>query len=379
MKRSKRVTSALVCFLAVLMLLPGQSAAAGKIDLNQTVSLTISYMDKTTPIAGAQFDLYLVATVDEYGELTRNDAVLKDSYPLDLAIRGENDEAWRSFAVALAGYIGRDQTAPTDSGKTNEQGQLSFPAKGNPLKPGLYLVLGHRQAQNGYYYDAAPFLVMLPELNRDANDWNYAVTVKPKHDSEPIPSRPSSITRKVLKKWEDNGYEEQRPKEVIVQLLRDGKVYDTVTLCAENNWRHTWSGLSSRYSWTIVEKELENYTVAVFREGITFVVTNTYKEKEPEDPGPIDPPPTDPTNPTDPTDPSNPTDPAEPSNPTDPGKPTPPEPSDPAKPTQPAKPSKPSLPQTGQLWWPVPVLACSGMLLIIVGLLRRRGNPDENE
>lgn len=41
------------------------------------------------------------------------------------------------------------------------------------------------------------------------------------------------------------------------------------------------------------------------------------------------------------------------------------------------KPSTPSsgggkLPQTGQLWWPVPVLICMGLGCIAVGLIRRR-------
>ena len=35
-------------------------------------------------------------------------------------------------------------------------------------------------------------------------------------------------------------------------------------------------------------------------------------------------------------------------------------------------PSGGKLPQTGQLWWPVPVLTAAGMLLIVVGLVRRR-------
>ena len=30
------------------------------------------------------------------------------------------------------------------------------------------------------------------------------------------------------------------------------------------------------------------------------------------------------------------------------------------------------LPQTGQLWWPVPVLICMGLGCIAVGLIRRR-------
>jgi len=35
-------------------------------------------------------------------------------------------------------------------------------------------------------------------------------------------------------------------------------------------------------------------------------------------------------------------------------------------------PTPPSLPQTGQLWWPVPVLAAAGLFCLVLGLLRRR-------
>jgi hypothetical protein len=45
------------------------------------------------------------------------------------------------------------------------------------------------------------------------------------------------------------------------------------------------------------------------------------------------------------------------------------------EPDKPDKPSEPHLPQTGQLWWPVPVLAFLGLILIIVGLaLKRRSS-----
>lgn len=41
-------------------------------------------------------------------------------------------------------------------------------------------------------------------------------------------------------------------------------------------------------------------------------------------------------------------------------------------------PEKPDrLPQTGQLWWPVPVLICLGLACIAVGLIRRRRDWDE--
>ena len=139
-----------------------------------------------------------------------------------------------------------------------------------------------------------------------------------------------------------------------MQLLRDGKVWDTVTLTAANNWRYTWTGLDSGHRWTVVEKELDGYTVEVTREGITYVITNTYTEED--EPEPIVPDKPSPGTPDIPTGPPS-------------------EPDYPAKPE--SKPSGPKLPQTGQLWWPVPALTAAGLLLIVWGLLRRRGAGNE--
>ena len=51
------------------------------------------------------------------------------------------------------------------------------------------------------------------------------------------------------------------------------------------------------------------------------------------------------------------------------------------KPTTPSSPGGGGggkLPQTGQLWWPVPVLVCAGLGCIAVGLIRRREAGDES-
>ena len=59
-----------------------------------------------------------------------------------------------------------------------------------------------------------------------------------------------------------------------------------------------------------------------------------------------------------------------------------PEPTEPSAPTAPTAPPKPgtTLPQTGQLNWPVPVMAVAGVILIFVGwlsCLRRKRSENE--
>lgn len=330
MKKYRRQNAIVLSLLLILLLLPMNAFAAGSIDLSRDASLTISYQDGNTPLTGAQFDLYLVATVDECGELTTT----KDFALFNVNIRGSNDEAWKTLASTLEGYVLRDGLKPADSGITDKNGLAAFPTSGKTLTKGLYLVLGSRLTQNGHRYDPAPFMVLLPVQDKESNTWNYNVTANAKYDSS-IVSGDDTINRKVLKVWKDDGYEKERPKEVVVQLLRNGKIYDTVTLSADNSWRHTWTDLSDQYTWTVVEKELNGYTAEVTREGITYVITNTYDADAPV-------------------------------------KPTPTSPSSPSGPAQ-------KLPQTGQLWWPVPLLLCAGLLFVVIGLVRRRGMENEKK
>ena len=316
MKNHKWLRGLLLSILAVLFLLPVQALAAGPIDLERDVSLTLSYQDGETPLAGADFSIYLAATVDESGQLTAADPF--QDYPVTMT--GEQDEAWQELAVTLEGYVLRDQVEPTDRGTTDAQGQLSFPSAQKRLTPGLYLVLGASQTQNGRVYEAQPFFVMLPTLEEKQNIWDYDVTAQPKHESVPAAE---PVQRQVVKIWKDSGRESARPEEITVQLLRDGQVYDTVILSQENSWRYSWTGLESGHQWTVAEQDPGGgYTVRITRDGTTFFVTNTL-------PGTTS--------------------------------------------------RLPKLPQTGQLWWPVPVLIAGGLLLIVLGLLRRRGAGHEDE
>ena len=133
--------------------------------------------------------------------------------------------------------------------------------------------------------------------------------------------------------WDDDGNEASRPNYIVVQLLGNGEVVDTVVLSEQNNWEYTWEELDETVLWQVVERNVsDGYTVTVVQEGITFVVTNT---KPPVEPGPS------------------------PSVPPD---------------------DQPWLPQTGMLQWPVLALVGAGGLLVVIGLVvvvRTRSDDDE--
>lgn len=159
-----------------------------------------------------------------------------------------------------------------------------------------------------------------PEQDLSSNTWNYAVVANAKPGQEPLKGN-----YQVIKIWKDDCHKEQRPKSITISLICDGAVYDTITLPHNGAWSYTWEDLETNHQWTVTEETVDGYPDPdVQQEGNVFIVTNTC-----------------------------------------------------SKPTTPTQPGKPTLPQTGQLWWPVPVLAAAGLLFVVIGLLRRRGAANE--
>ena len=229
--------------------------------------------------------------------------------------------SWDALATMLKGYVWADSLVPDVEGETDADGKMTV-----ELKPGLYLVVGYRRTIGEYTYSASPYLVFLPGSNLEQNVWNHVVTSCPKSSPEKNPSdNPDDrlVSRRVLKIWDDSGKESGRPQEITVHLLCDGKIFNTVTLNADNNWRHAWDNLERNHDWLVTEDTVSGYTQAITQEGITFTVKNTVKPTVPADP---------------------------------------------------PKPPKPNLPQTGLLWWPVLTLFAGGLVFVVIGLIRRKGD-----
>ena len=147
----------------------------------------------------------------------------------------------------------------------------------------------------------------------------------------------------VLKVWKQDQVKE-RPASVQVDLLRTDQngtttVVDSQILKKENQWSYTWENLSSQVSWSVVETEVPSgYTVSTSREGNTVVLTNT-KTADSEDKSES----------TDKTGTSG----------------------------ENGGNSSQKLPQTGQLWWPVPLLMLAGVICLLVGKQLRKSMEEK--
>lgn len=345
MKKYKKITEV---FVAVMLLLCMDIPifAVENINPNRSIKLTISYHNESEALAGAKFSIYKVAKADKKGKLT----VTKEFLKYHVNIPKDKDGDWKNLASTLEGYVLRDKILPTDSQKTNASGSAVFPTKKKKLTAGMYLVLGSRYTKNGIIYETVPFMVMLPTRGQNEKRWNYDVSVRPKYELY-SQSEKDKVTCKVLKVWEDKNNKIYRPQNVDMQLLRNGKVFDTVTLNAKNNWRYQWKDLDAAYQWRVVEKQLKNYMIDISREGVTFVITNTY----------------------------TPAFKVKPNQQIMPENPTTMHPAVPDETTEKSTTKHSTLPQTGQLWWPVPVLATIGLVMILVGVLHGRGINDEEK
>ena len=118
----------------------------------------------------------------------------------------------------------------------------------------------------------------------------------------------------VLKVWKKDN-KKSRPKSIEVCLLRsDGIVVDKQVLNSQNQWSYTWDTLSTSYTYSVMETRVPSgYKESCTREKDTVVLTNT---------GSV---------------------------------------------TDRVEKKDDQLPNTGQLWWPVPVLLFVGLVLFGLG------------
>jgi hypothetical protein len=349
--------AALVLLLSVLLPSPAAADYSGA----RSISLTAVIKSGGTAVEGVEFKLYHVAEVTSAGAYQVSSTFKGAGVSLSTSA---TQDSWSSRALTLESYIVKRAAEGsaidhTVKGTSDENGSVTF----SGLDEGLYLLVGTQTTVNGTVYTPLATLVTLPSTgNYNVKDYSPTVNVKfetqsvtpsptpsespnptPTPSVTPTPTEPvtPTIDLAVIKIWKDDGHADSRPSEITVTLYRDGEKYDSVTLSARNSWKHTWTVPDDTSRWQLVEDEVpDGYTVTAVQDGKTFVVTNTYTEPTPT-PTPSDttPQPTSQPSPT----------------PTPSGK----------------------LPQTGQLWWPVSILALCGLALVLFGIRIRKSEDNE--
>lgn len=254
-------------FLVIIgfaLLRPGSAGAAAPPDPNGDASLTLYYQKDGKAFANLQIGVFRVAEAlpDGTYELIEPFA----SYPVNIhGITAQ--EQWRNTASTLRAYIVANQVAPDWEAQTDENGMVQLP----DLDTGLYLVreVVTENSDGTYVFDA--FMVYLPTPQPDGS-YDYTVEAKPKC-SNFTPKTQYTVT----KLWGDGGSQNARPKEVTVDIYKDGALQETQILSAGNHWSYTWYVSSEdRGQWIVAERAvLPPYKVTVQQNGSTFSIINT--------------------------------------------------------------------------------------------------------
>lgn len=216
---------------------------------------------------------------------------------------------WRQLGITLNKYLNEPVTYEMLEGVIKE-GTLVF----SDIDTGLYLITVDSAEIDGKNYVSPAMLITVPSRD-EAGKWNYQVEVD---YASKLGSTDIYDSYSVQKIWKSHTTATPVKQEITVDLYAEGitEPYDTVKLNEENNWSYTWEKLPAGHVWSVKEREVpENYKVLYSQNGAYFVIENVYYPPE-----------------------------------------TPPE---------------PPLPQTGQLWWPVPILMAVGLFLVIMGYRRR--------
>ena len=289
--RNKFISVFLIIYI-LLMMPMAVSAQDPEIDRMGSVSVTLKAKAGKTPITGAEFSLYYVATlntnINNGLSYTFTDEFDDCGFDLD------NPE----LSGKLDAFV-KDDSASADKLMTDDNGKLMF----TDLPLGLYFVKQTNTVSG--YAPCTSFIVKIPDNN--SGRYVYDVSAAPKTDIAKL----TDIT--VRKVWNTDESVEAE-ESVTVQLLRDNLVVETATLSAQNNWQLTYANMPESDAYSIVEVNVPKGFIATYsRNGYVFTVTNST-----------------------------------------------------------------TLIQSGQLIWPIPVLAMAGLCLIAVGTIILRKTRNKN-
>ena len=384
-----KISRILVFAMAVLLFAGGvsfTSYARVPIDTGKKGKLTITYRfkedgkDSYRYFDGINVSIYKVASVSDDRFSFKLDPPYDSLTGIELDSITDNDTAaakWEAVqkAVEPEAITNHEptRTVTTSDGKAVFEG----------LDLGIYLVKSVvvKDIEEECTYVFSSFLVSVPQLDAETDEWIYDDSFYIAEAFAKCEKTNIEVVKYSLhKRWADSGGEIYRPSTITVKIKRDGIDYNTVTLSDSTGWSYSWKD-EPGHLWTFEETYTSDveYTVSVSDPALSedgtivvYTLTNSYSPETPPPP-PDNPPPDNP--PPDNPPPDNPPPNTPPSNP--PGVPDIPAVLGAIR-QLPQVLGARRLPQTGQLWWPLPILVIAGIFFIVKGIKKNAKMKAQN-
>lgn len=312
----KKMKKIVVLFMLIVMAIVNLSPVATAIT-GEKGSITLNIKDSTgAPLSNVDFRLYFIAEATENG----NDLKYEFVSPYNKANINISDLQDAYLPVHLA-YFSSSHSLNCIEKSTDENGSVVF----DNLNSGLYLVV---LSQSDSRYLISPFIISVPEYDIKNHLWRYDVNASPKITDGEADDEDYDTYISVVKKWEAS---DEIPENITVVLLRDFQEYEVIQLNEENNWHYRWDNLSKNNVWNVVEMHVpDGYTVSYETSSNSVTIINKCDKIDETTTRPVD------------GDESEST-------------------------TKAPEKDEDDLIHTGQLNWPVPVLAVIGLVLFSIG------------
>ncbi len=357
-----KTATLLIALILALALFDKASYAysSAAIDTSRKGSLTVTHYSVDEEFKeNVTSHIYLVATIDENGQYTLTDEFKGCFEDPNIFNNGYDYDEWKSSvnynsasdSDILLDYIVTNDIEEVANGVSDAEGKTYY----KDLTLGIYYVLSDKLVEDEFTHTFVNFVYPVPILEKDEASAAFVANYNPSASPKKSKTKNDVLVHcSVLKRWEDAGYENMRPASVTFNIYCDGEFMETVTLSSENNWYYEWQK-QGLYTFTVEEVAVAaGYTgkIEIFQDGhdAYYVCTNTYTPPEiPETPSET------------------------PETPQTPGIPDLPEVLGAIR-DLPAVLGARRLPQTGQLWWPIPILVIVGVILIVRGIKKKNSN-----
>lgn len=253
----------ILLFMTACLLFPAAAADAEH-------SLTLFCRSEDVTFSDMQWNLYSVG--ERVGSASKRTG--EDSYVLTgdfskypVAMDDLSASAMQDAADTLENYAVVDQLVPLDSGKTDETGTLCFGA----LKKGLYLLSGYSKVIGDTRYIPSAVLIEFSDADESLDLQTYPKFQKKKL----LTSNTARYT--VSKVWlHDENYLSDRSNALKIALYCNREFEREIVLDASNDWTYSWSS-DSLSEWRVKEVEVPaNYTVVYRGNEMQFAIINSH-------------------------------------------------------------------------------------------------------
>lgn len=296
-----------------------------------------------------QWDIYRVADANADGTLTLSSEFSEYSIPDFFDFR----EEVQYLAFTFENYIINGGFSPCASGSTDENGEIIF----SGLEEGWYTAVPYQVTAGEYLYTSSPVMVCISSEKIYSSVWGTDITVSPKNESrKKLSVSKKEIIIKLYPDTEPNSSVSQSPVEITI--YKNDEKYDTVILDPSDDWTCVIDGgPDDDVKWTVIIEDIPENTYPVYYRETennnnipVEIITIWQMKNNPTDGGPVV---------------------------TEKYPVTENYPESETETVTEYFTENSSLPQTGQLWWPVPVLAAAGAALLAAGCIFRGKDGDE--